>query len=1552
MEVSIDCCPVCNLPFDKAKKRRLTDACGHTRCYTCMFNTDICPLCTGTSHYKYGASSNGHTAYPDIADIHDPPSPPPKPAILLDHSTQTTPKLKQTWPEVPTRRYFQPLVQSSSPQIAPLSSPPPIPPPPRIKSLTSSGNHGNQDSSRHGNKDIATSYQCSNDDGYVSLKNNEKGKDMRKSAGNSEHGQLSPPPPSVDEAASALMDRLGFLLKRKNSHQEKLEIVAEEPSEPPADVFTEQKAERKISQEEYRQLDVTDANEVSYGSVNQSSFTSVSSLDSCDMTQEKQSFSPVGTVSPLHADSSEEKTPNTSGSHDSFREHSFEHKFEIPISSPRMIQNLQSQSVSVVSSTSTGRPHSVSTTNPNPIEDLPMFAEQRKASIRRSLRAQSQKHADVKVRFTPYKSAQLHLRSLHFEVPSIQDDPMFIGREWLFSEIEQHLSPDAAPHNKGIIITGSIGHGKTAVVARLVSSSPCGKQFMDVETVEENREINGLLSSWNGIGSTDTLTRRMKQQADDTFNGLTSRVVAYHFCQVDFQASCSVPEFIHSIAGQLSENPQLKGYRELLINEPHLQSVLSMPSCVENPSEAFMKGILEPLCTLKQQGRILVDSCIILIDGLDEAEYHKSDYGDTISSFIASHIYKIPAWLKLILTVRTNAQDLTKHLPFHRVSLDRGVGDVIAEDVQKYILHRLSHSTGIRNSVSINGKLDYAMQTKFVSHVETLSNGCFLYVKLILDLIEEGHVVLKSSNYKVLPINLSEVYLLHCNMKFPSTTSFEKVTPILEAALASLDPLTDKELFDSVNAGFTWTFLSWEEFQRRMDLLSGFLILRNDGTRMFYHPSFREWLMRRDEPESVKFLCDERNGHALLAFRLSRQNPKLSGKKVLDLGHYILKAHIYKTLGRQLGYSSRELQAIWMSLNVEDLSACLALRQNVYSPNIKVSRLLLLAGASPNICTDDPGNIPLLCMAARQGHTEMVSLLLEFRAKVDFACDNGMTALCYAASNGHVEIIRMLLIKRAKIFHTDKNGWCALVHAARNGQLEAVTYLLQSDWYSREPVMLTKSLAMQQALVASSMKGHKDIVSFLLDLSELSHGSEGVMIDNTDTLLGETPLTAATLQGNSDMVRHLLKYGASVFVANQNNMSPLLCAVKHGFWDVVDVLIFHQAAIEENDRNGRTPLMIAAAEGYVAVVELLLSKGASVTKSDREGLTALCWGCLKGHIHVVKSLVERGASVKQTDKNGRTPLDLAAFFGDSHVVQYLLEMGAETEHVDYSGMRPLDRAIGCRNTAAVAVLLKHGAKLGPAAWAMATAKPDILILLLKKLTDDANTLYRKGKFREACHKYQYALKKYPSEGIGEDIRTFRDLKTNLFLNISRCRRKLNDIPSAIEYASRALELKPKSHEAYYARARAKRALRHYGSALQDLLEAIQLAPNNKEVRRLLVRVKEECKEQTRIERENRDRQFRSRHGSSQLQMSRMSDSDTQPSQPSSQTSSTREIDVQHGATADPRNFKLRGSDSALYARQRLRSDSFKEEYQKAMSTDSLELPEPTAISIGRGATAL
>ncbi|XP_033624485.1 protein TANC1-like isoform X2 [Asterias rubens] len=1108
----------------------------------------------------------------------------------------------------------------------------------------------------------------------------------------------------------------------------------------------------------------------------------------------------------------------------------------------------------------TGRHRSASTSSPEALDDIPLFGGRRAAMIRRSLRdkeSTGKLTADLmKARLPNYKPTQLLLRPIAFEIPGFHQDIPLIGREWLFIDLDRSLLKDPTSKLRGVVLLGDVGTGKTTIVAKLVSLSALS-QFLVNDSSPEIALTDKNTNPPNGVSlysSSSTLTR-VRQQSEQALMSLASQVGAFHVCQADNSITCMVPEFVHGLAAQLAHC--LQPYKELLLSEPQLQSLLSMRDCTQSPSEVLSRAIIEPLNMLKNQGRIAMDTCLILVDGLSEAEFHKSDYGDTISSFITKNIMKFPPWIKVIITIRSSLVDIVKMLPLHKVCLDKSTTNAtstssehVQKDAEQYINFRLQQSASVRDNVLLNGKLEHSAQSKFRNHLQSLSRGCFLYLKLTLDLIEKGHIVLKSTSYKVLPINLSEVYLLLCNLKFQTTRAFDRVSPILNIALASLYPLPDLLVLDVMNAGYITTYVEKEDFKQRIEMVSSFLCFRKDGTRMFYHPSFREWLIRRDEGESVKFMCDHRSGHALLAFKLSRQSRHLNRDQAFELGHHILKAHIYKTLGRQLGgFSARELQAVWMHLNTDQLSFSLATRRNLFSPNVKVSRLLLLAGANPNHHTDVLNSAPIMCVSAREGHTEMVSLLLEFDADVNEECDRGMTALSYAAANGHLEIMRMLIIKKSRVIETDKSNKCAMVHAAEHGHLAAVSFILQCDWSIHETSKLNRKMASQQALIAAAANGHKEVCGFLLDLPGLEADSHLVDIDQTDSLMGDTALTTASANGRTEVIKLLLKRGVSIHAPNQSQMSPLICAVRRGHWEIVDILLFNHASLEETDRHGRTPLMLAAGEGHLAVLEVLLSKGASVAKCDKEGLTALCWACLKGHLNIVRSLLERGSDIDHDDKNGRTPLDLAAFFGDPQVVQLLIEKGATIEHVDNSSMRPLDRAIGCRNTSVVSVLLKKGAKLGPAAWAMATSKPDILVLLLKKLMDDGNALYKKEKWREACHKYQCALKKYPTEAFGDEIRTFKELKVNLLLNVSRCKRKLEDIAGAIELSTKALEIKPKCFEAFYARARAKRAIRQFGPALQDLLEAIKLAPNNREVRRLLVRVKEECKDETKKQKE-------------------------------------------------------------------------------------------------------
>ncbi|XP_051666347.1 protein TANC1 isoform X2 [Manacus candei] len=1113
------------------------------------------------------------------------------------------------------------------------------------------------------------------------------------------------------------------------------------------------------------------------------------------------------------------------------------------------------------------RPNSVAATSSTKLEDLSYLDGQRNTPLRTSIRlpwhGAAGGRAQHEARFIPYKPQDILLKPLLFEVPSITTDSVFVGREWLFQAIEEKLqSPDPAG-NRGVVITGNVGFGKTALISRLVALSCHGSRMRQIASNSPNSSpksgdscqeipLSQLPPCAPPAGDTSTSDIKVKTltcpaapehktQAGDAVRRLASKVVAYHYCQADNTYTCLVPEFVHSVAALLCRCQQLAAFRELLGREPQLQSLLSLRSCVQDPAAAFRRGVLEPLTHLRKEQKIPEEDYIILVDGLNDAEFHKPDYGDTISSFITSVICKFPPWLKLIVTVRTNFQEVVSSLPFIAISLDNFPDNKeIHNDLNAYIQYRINSSQEIINNISLNGKADAATVGKVSNHLIMRSLGSYLYLKLTLDLFQKGHLVIKSASYKVVPVSLSELYLLQCNMKFMTNSAFERAQPILNVALASLHPMTDDQIFQAINAGQINGEHQWEDFSQRMEALSCFLIKRRDKTRMFCHPSFREWLVWRADGENTDFLCEPRNGHALLAFMFSRQEGKLNRQQTMELGHHILKAHIFKGLSKRTGISSSHLQALWIGYSTDGLSTALASLRNIYTPNVKVSRLLILAGANVNYRTEVLNNAPVLCVQSHLGHEEVVTLLLEFGAAIDGTSENGMTALSYAAAAGHMNIVSLLCKRGAKADCADKKGQCALVHSALRGHRGILEYLLGLVWVApcREQDALRKRQALHQALTAAASMGHCQVVHYILTV-EKDHDMD---INDTDALWGETALTAAAGRGKLDVCELLLGRGAAVTRANRRGVPPLLCAVRQGHWQVAKLLVEHGADVNLSDKQGRTPLMVASCEGHLSTVEFLLSEGAAISSLDKEGLTALSWACLKGHREVVQYLVEKGATTDQTDKNGRTPLDLAAFYGDADIVQYLVEKGAMIEHVDHSGMRPLDRAIGCRNTSVVVTLLRKGAKLGNAAWAMATSKPDILLILLQKLMEEGNTLYKKGKMKEAAQRYQYALRKFPREGFGEEMKAFTELRVSLYLNLSRCRRKTNDFGMAEEFATKALDLKPRCYEAYYARARAKRNSRKLLAALADLHEAAQLCPSNQEIKRLLARVEEECKQ--------------------------------------------------------------------------------------------------------------
>ncbi|KAJ8723512.1 hypothetical protein PYW08_003424 [Mythimna loreyi] len=1328
-------CPSCNMPFDKGKKRKLIDTCGHERCYSCMFRNEACPSCARNNQGQRRPAMERYTPSPqrqepDWQSPHRLPKPPKQPSNLAQ-SCPTPPHTRRRFFLSPKslRSPFGQRARHSHDNHVPLSGLP---------------EEGPRNAAWHSlvfNKIRSLwSTHSSVPQGLNQLTDDEGG--HIKQAGYESRRQ------------NDLYMRLGLLLGERRGARNKA----------------------------------------------RDSCTSLASLDA--HTLASHNTSPVSTLT---------------GSS------------EVEVATPLgrdSLGSLASMSLSAASNCSSSSPgsrrHSVNTLQSGRSDELTRmssgFFKTRKTAARRSARVNSKQSSTSSEIKKVHPSPQLTLRPLFFEVPSTDNQTFFSGRQWLMRDMEKALDSSAS----GIVVSGCPGTGKTALILQLVEYSCFGrKRNCEYEELREQSDIREMLPEELTIGM---------------FTHLASHVVAYHFCQADNNSTCLVGEFVHSLAAQLCQAPRLQAYREYLLSEPHLLACLSLKECIADPDLAFMRGIIEPLIILRRSGSIDSSNSIILVDGLCEAEYHRPDHGYTIASFLARHVPEMPSWLKVIATVRTQFLELSKQLPYTRLSLDES--DNVHKDLLEYFNTRVQAAPIIETNIKCStGKSEGVHNSvmKFAQYVLHLSHGSFLFLKLILDLLERSHIVVKSTNYKVVPISLAQIFLLQFNLRFPTVQSFEKVTHILSVCLAALYPLTLVEIYYSVNSLLVNTFLPWDEFCHRFETLSDFLVKRIDNTYMFFHPSFREWLIRRDDNESPKFLCDLRAGHCGIAFRLSRVQAPLDSEKSMELGHHILKAHMYRNLGpAQLGLCPRDLQAMLVATSSANVGEAIAHLRNIYTPNVKVSRLMLLAGGSPNQVTECLGNAPLLCMYSYQGILAMVGLLIEFGADMEMTNSQGCTALSLACQRGHTDVARRLIAAGASLSHTDTAEQTPLVHAAKNGHRDTVIYLLGCQTGNDRNSLDIDDGSIEQlvpgsrhALIAAAQNGHLDIVEYLLDTAEL-------IPDGICPVTGETALTAACSSGNAAISDALLIRGATPYSLNARQMSPLALAAKNGRTALVLRLLDSGADVMGS--GGKIPLILAAAEGHADVVEMLLDHGADPDAVDADGISPLGWACLRSRIQTMVVLLDKGATIDQPDGSGRTPLGLACG-GPSDLVDILLERGASLERVDHSGLRPLDRAIGQRNVPVVNCFLRKGAKLGPTTWVMASGKPEFMLILLNKLLEDGNMLYRKNRPSEAAHRYQYALKKInpliSDEGLTtpttqpvphEHVSAFVQLKTNLLLNLSRCKRKLNEPSEALDLAARASVLRPNAFECAYAMARAILALNKPSEALPHARRALLLAP--------------------------------------------------------------------------------------------------------------------------------
>ena len=269
-------------------------------------------------------------------------------------------------------------------------------------------------------------------------------------------------------------------------------------------------------------------------------------------------------------------------------------------------------------------------------------------------------------------------------------------------------------------------------------------------------------------------------------------------------------------------------------------------------------------------------------------------------------------------------------------------------------------------------------------------------------------------------------------------------------------------------------------------------------------------------------------------------------------------------------------------------------------------------GGTPPRGTLDPtpGGLSALHYAARDGHFEIVRLLVAAHANVNLFEANGISPLLTAISNDHVDIAHYLLDHGADPKPFDVWGRTPLFEAVAVRNLEVNK--TEDNGVDREAMLgLIRALLDRGANPNARTLEQLPTRRWIMTLNDIS------WVDFS----GQTPFLRAALSGDTSVMRLLLAHGANPNIATYEGTTPLMAAAGIN-WAV-----------------GQT--YTESKEHLLDAVKLCLELGADVNAANSMGLTAAIGAINRGSNDILAYLVEHGARLDIKDNEDRTPRDWA-----------------------------------------------------------------------------------------------------------------------------------------------------------------------------------------------------------------------------------------------------------------------------------------------------------------------
>lgn len=347
-----------------------------------------------------------------------------------------------------------------------------------------------------------------------------------------------------------------------------------------------------------------------------------------------------------------------------------------------------------------------------------------------------------------------------------------------------------------------------------------------------------------------------------------------------------------------------------------------------------------------------------------------------------------------------------------------------------------------------------------------------------------------------------------------------------------------------------------------------------------------------------------------------------------------------------------------------------------------------------------------LHIAAYQGHTKIVEILIKNGAFINASDDDGITPLHLASLNGHTEIVEMLLKHNADAEKVNIERESALHIAANLGYTEIVDILLEHNVYAEKG-----NIEGDGALHLASLNGHTEIVKKLLEynpcnLTTLISTFHDLFPYSLKRLLGckvnvngaandyTRALHLAAAQGHTEIVETLIKNGAYIDHINIDWLTPLHIASMENRAEVVKILLENNVHINKHSLRQGSALHIAAYHGHTEIAEILIKNGADINKLDDHGRTPFYIAQSRQHYKtaaiIVKEMLAKNSDMSQSQGILSVGLLFASIYGLTGLARILLENGADANQKIF-GLTALHAASMSGYTDIVKILLENGA---------------------------------------------------------------------------------------------------------------------------------------------------------------------------------------------------------------------------------------------------------------------